>query len=60
MEDLSQELHKNLSSGAAINISGYLRDFEYHSLFSTPTTASLIFHLFSCYLTDELQNARLL
>jgi CSN8/PSMD8/EIF3K family len=60
MEDLSEELRKNLKSGAVLNISYYLRKFEENSLQAAPTTEIYILHLFAYYLTNNLQDARLL
>ena len=60
MEDLSEELRNNLKSGAAVNISGYLRDLEKLSLTSNISTNSLILQFFAYYITDQLPHARLL
>ncbi|OMJ96234.1 hypothetical protein SteCoe_194 [Stentor coeruleus] len=60
MEDIYKELASNINSGAAINISEYFRKFEEISLNSMPSRESLIFYLFSCYLTDHLIHAKML
>ncbi|OMJ75927.1 hypothetical protein SteCoe_24822 [Stentor coeruleus] len=60
MEDIYKELANNINSGAAINISEYFRKFEEISLNSMPSRESLIFYLFSCYLTDHLIHAKML
>lgn len=60
MENLYQELANNIHSGAAVSISQYLREFERISLSNASTKESLIFHLFACYITDQLSHARLL
>ena len=55
MEDLTAKFHEGLSSGAAIN----LREFEKVSLISNPSVPCLVFHLYACYLTNQLNHARL-
>lgn len=60
MEDLYRELSKNLNSGAAISISQYLRKFEELEYTSDFSKESLIFHLFSCFITNNLVHSKLL
>lgn len=60
MEDLYRELSKNLNSGAAVSISQYLRKFEELEYISDSSKESLIFHLFSCYITNNLVHGKLL
>lgn len=59
MDKLAEELHNNLRSGAAVNISGYLRQFEEAALTANVSLNSLILQLFACYITDKLIHAKL-
>jgi len=62
MENLNQQLKEALQAGSPVNISGFLREFEENSL--NPdfqyTEETAVFHLFACYLTNNLTLAKLL
>jgi hypothetical protein len=60
MEDLYSELARNLNSGAAVSISQYLRNFEELEYTSESSKESFIFHLFACYITNNLVHGKLL